>query len=87
MQPQIHTLGELKAAGYIHQTVKEEIRKNLITNLQNKTEAFTGIYGYQDTVIPDIQKAILSKHNILLLGLRGQAKTKIARQITALMDE
>ena len=78
-QPNIQTLGQLKAAGYKHQTVKEELRANLITCLQNKENPFEGIFGYDDTVIPDIEKAILSKHNILLLGLRGQAKTKIAR--------
>jgi magnesium chelatase subunit I len=83
----IKTLGELKAAGYTHKTVKEEIRANLLNSIQNKTNAFEGIYGYEDTVIPDVQKAILSQHNILLLGLRGQAKTRIARQLTQLMDE
>ena len=86
-QPNIQTLGQLKAAGYKHQTVKEELRANLITCLQNKENPFEGIFGYDDTVIPDIEKAILSKHNILLLGLRGQAKTKIARQLTNLMNE
>jgi magnesium chelatase subunit I len=87
MQPTIKTLGELKAAGYKHQSVKQELRDNLITQLQKKTNPFPGIFGYDETVIPDIQKAILSKHNILLLGLRGQAKTKIARQLTNLMHE
>jgi magnesium chelatase subunit I len=87
MQPNIKTLGELKAAGYKHQSVKQELRDNLITQLQKKTNPFPGIFGYDETVIPDIQKAILSKHNLLLLGLRGQAKTKIARQLTNLMHE
>jgi magnesium chelatase subunit I len=87
MQPTINTLGELKAAGYKHQTVKEELRSNLIKHLQTDENPFPGIFGYEDTVIPDIEKAILSKHNILLLGLRGQAKTKIARQLTNLMNE
>jgi magnesium chelatase subunit I len=87
MQPNIKTLGELKAAGYTHQTVKQELRDNLIQHLQADENPFPGIYGYSQTVIPDIEKAILSKHNILLLGLRGQAKTKIARQLTNLMNE
>ncbi len=87
MQPKIKTLGELKKAGYTHQTVKQEIRKNLVAALQEERNPFPGIFGYEDTVIPDIEKAILSQHNILLLGLRGQAKTKIARQLTQLMDE
>jgi magnesium chelatase subunit I len=85
--PTIKTLGELKASGYKHQTVKEELRKNLIQNLKDGVSSFEGIYGYEDSVIPDVEKAILSQHNILLLGLRGQAKTKIARLLTHLMDE
>ncbi len=87
MNNNITTLGALKAAGYKHKTIKEEVRLNLISKLQNKETTFPGIYGYDDTVIPDLEKALLSQHNILLLGLRGQAKTKIARQITNLLDE
>lgn len=83
----IRTLGELKKSGYKTRTVKQEIRENLIHGLKNKTALFTGIQGYEDTVIPEIQNALLAQHNILLLGLRGQAKTKIARQLTSLMDE
>ncbi|WP_235296225.1 AAA family ATPase [Portibacter marinus] len=83
----IKTLGALKKSGYVSRTLKEELRDNLITALQNGKEVFTGIRGFEDTVIPDIERAILSKHNILLLGLRGQAKTKIARLLVRLMDE
>jgi magnesium chelatase subunit I len=83
----INTIRELKGAGYKPKTIKEEIRQNLITKLQNKEETFTGIIGYEDTVIPDVERALLSKHNILFLGLRGQAKTRMARQMTALLDE
>ncbi len=86
-QPDIKTLGELKQKGYKHKSVKEEVRDNLIAHLQKNKNPFPGIFGFDDTVIPDIQKGLLSKHNILLLGLRGQAKTRIARQITNLMDE
>jgi magnesium chelatase subunit I len=83
----INTLGELKESGYQPKSIKEEIRQNLIKRLQAKEETFTGIVGYEDTVIPDVERALLSKHNILFLGLRGQAKTRMARQMTELLDE
>jgi magnesium chelatase subunit I len=83
----INTLGELKESGYQPKSIKEEIRTNLIKKLQNKEETFTGIIGYEDSVIPDVERALLSKHNILFLGLRGQAKTRMARQMTDLLDE
>ncbi|MGY4383705.1 magnesium chelatase subunit I [Pedobacter sp. UYP24] len=83
----IKTLGALKDAGYQSQTVKDELRKNLIKQLQNKEAGFEGILGYDETVIPELQTAILSRHNILLLGLRGQAKTRIARLMVNLLDE
>ncbi len=83
----IKTLGELKSSGYEPISIKEELRKNLIKNLQSKTNVFEGIWGYEDTVIPDIERAILAKHNINFLGLRGQAKTRIARTMTMLLDE
>ncbi|WP_026897053.1 sigma 54-interacting transcriptional regulator [Daejeonella oryzae] len=83
----IKTLAELKASGYKSRSVKEELRENLIIQLKNKEAGFEGIIGYEDTVIPDLQTAILSQHNILLLGLRGQAKTRIARLMINLLDE
>ncbi|HEY4875062.1 MAG TPA: sigma 54-interacting transcriptional regulator [Puia sp.] len=83
----IKTLGELKKAGYVRKTVKEEIRENLIKKLQNKEVTFPGIVGYEDSVIPDTERALLSRHNILFLGLRGQAKTRMARQMISLLDE
>lgn len=83
----INSLGELKAAGYKSKTVKEEIRANLIQKLQNGDGTFPGIVGYEDSVIPDTERAILSRHNILFLGLRGQAKTRMARQMIDLLDE
>jgi magnesium chelatase subunit I len=85
--PTIKTLGELKKSGYVSRSVKEELRENLITQLQKQEGGFEGIIGYEDTVIPDLQTAILSRHNILLLGLRGQAKTRIARLLINLLDE
>ena len=83
----IKTLGDLKASNYISLSVKDELRKNLIRQLQNKDAGFEGILGYDETVIPELQTAILSRHNILLLGLRGQAKTRIARLMVNLLDE
>jgi magnesium chelatase subunit I len=84
----IKTLGQLKQTDYRSRSVKEELRENLILQLQKKHEGgFEGIIGYEDTVIPDLQTAILSRHNILLLGLRGQAKTRIARLLINLLDE
>lgn len=84
---QIGTLGELRATGYTPRTVKEELRANLIARLQSGAPAFEGIYGYENTVIPDLQRAILARHNINLLGLRGQAKTRMARKMVGLLDD
>lgn len=86
-QPNIATLGALKQSGYVSKSIKDEIRDNLIGKLQNKQNPFPGILGYEDTVIPDTERALLSRHNILFLGLRGQAKTRMARQMTDLLDE
>ncbi len=83
----IKTLKELKESGYVSRSIKEELRENLIRELKNKNTVLEGIIGYENTVIPDLQTAILSKHNILLLGLRGQAKTRIARLMINLLDE
>lgn len=83
----IKTFGQLKNAGYKPRSIKEELRENLINILKKNINPFEGIVGYDETVIPDIQTAILSKHNLILLGLRGQAKTKIARLIVNLLDE
>src|SRR5713226_7874616 len=83
----IKTLGELKKAGYRNRSVKEEVRENLIKKLKNKEATFPGILGYEDSVIPDTERALLSRHNILFLGLRGQAKTRMARQMIDLLDE
>lgn len=83
----IHTLGELKAVGYRPKTIKQELRQNLIEKIRQKEEVFPGIWGYEDTVLPDVERAILSMHNINLLGLRGQAKTRIARMMVNLLDE
>ncbi len=84
---QLKTLGNLKQAGYTTKPIKVELRDNLIQHLQNHQNVFAGIWGYEDTVIPELERAILSLHHINLLGLRGQAKTRIARLMTRLLDE
>lgn len=81
------TLKELKDSGYVFKTIKEELRANLSRKLQNNENIFEGIIGFDDTVVPDIERAVLSRHNMLLLGLRGQAKTRIARMLVNLMDD
>ena len=83
----IKTLGELKVSGYKPRSIKEELRDNLIKKLRKGETVFERILGFDDTVLPDIERAILSRHNILLLGLRGQAKTRIARLLTTLLDD
>lgn len=85
--PNIATIGQLKAAGYVPKSIKEEVRQNLIARLRQKEATFPGILGYEDSVIPDTERALLSRHNILFLGLRGQAKTRMARQMVELLDE
>ncbi|MGY8923151.1 MAG: AAA family ATPase [Flavobacteriales bacterium] len=81
------TLGALKKSDYTPQTIQEEMAKNLRMKLKKGITTFDGLIGYENTVIPDIERAILSSHNINLLGLRGQAKTRLARQMTQLLDE
>ncbi|KAA3633771.1 MAG: magnesium chelatase, partial [Bacteroidetes bacterium] len=84
---QIKTLGDLKVSGYVSRSVKEEMRDNLIQKLRSGEPVFTGILGYEHSVIPQLERAILSGHNINFLGLRGQAKTKMARKLVELLDE
>ncbi len=84
---QLTTLGALRAAGYHPKPIKQELRDNLIARLQRRESPFPGIYGYEESVIPDLERAILSMHNINFLGLRGQAKTRMARMMTRLLDE
>jgi magnesium chelatase subunit I len=85
--PTISTLGQLKAQGYQSKKIKDELRDNLLQRMKEGEEVFVGIWGYEDSVIPELERAILSRHNINLLGLRGQAKTRLARQMTGLLDE
>jgi len=83
----IQTLGDLKASGYTSKHIKDELRSNLIQKIKKQENPFEGIHGFENTVIPELERAILSRHNINLLGLRGQAKTRIARNLITLLNE
>lgn len=83
----INTLDELKKAGYKSKSIKDELRENLREKIKKGEESFQGVWGYEDSVIPELERAILSRHNINLLGLRGQAKTRLARLMVNLLDE
>src|SRR5437588_4387333 len=83
----IQTLGDLRASTYRPRHVKQEVRDNLVRKLQAGETLFPGIIGYDETVIPQLVNAILSRHNFILLGLRGQAKSRILRALVDLLDE
>ncbi len=83
----ITTLGELKQSNYVSKSIKDELRDNLRNKIKAGEAAFEGVHGFENTVIPELERAILSRHNINLLGLRGQAKTRMARKMIELLDE
>jgi magnesium chelatase subunit I len=83
----IKTLGELVKSGYVSKSIKDELRENLREKIQSGKPVFEGVHGFENTVIPELERAILSRHNINLLGLRGQAKTRLARKMIELLDE
>jgi magnesium chelatase subunit I len=83
----IKTLAELKKSGWISRSIKDELRDNLRTKIKSGNPVFEGVHGFENTVIPELERAILSRHNINLLGLRGQAKTRLARKMIELLDE
>lgn len=83
----IKTLGELKKSGYVSKSIKDELRHNLREKIRSGKPVFEGVHGFENTVIPELERAILSRHNINLLGLRGQAKTRLARKMIELLDE
>ncbi len=86
-KPPIATLGALRDSGYVPRSIREELRTNLIAMLERKEPLFPEVVGYGDTVIPQVQRAILAGHSMNFLGLRGQAKTRMARGLTDLLDE
>src|SRR5580700_5240247 len=83
----IQTLGELKSAGYLTMPVRMEMRKNLLERLRSKEQILPGIVGYEETVIPEIENGVLAGHHMVFLGERGQAKSRIIRSLTGLLDE
>ncbi len=83
----LKTFGDLKKIGYQSKSIKDELRENLIKKIQDGETVFEGVWGYENSVIPELETAILSRHNINLLGLRGQAKTRLARMMVNLLDE
>src|SRR5436305_13256896 len=85
--PRPATVGQLKETGYQPSSVKDELRRNVIRKLKAGDELFSGIVGYRESVIPQVVNGILSKHDLLFLGLRGQAKTRILRMLPQLLDE
>src|SRR5229473_3261535 len=83
----IRTLGELKSAGFEVLPVRMEMRKNLLARLRSKEQILPGIVGYEETVIPEIENGVLAGHHMIFLGERGQAKSRIIRALTGLLDE
>src|SRR4029077_16497751 len=81
------TIGELRASGHRRETVKQEMRRNLLTRLRSGEPLLAGIVGYDDTVLPQLSNAIISGHDVILLGERGQAKSRIMRSLVSLLDE
>ena len=87
MKPPITTLGQLKASGWVSRSVKEEIRSNAVQRIRANEPLTASILGYDDTVMPQLQNALLAGHDIVFLGERGQGKTRIIRSLTGLLDE
>nr|WP_282101724.1 AAA family ATPase [Corynebacterium callunae] len=87
LPPNVSTLGELKATGYIHRPLRQEIRANLLAKLEKGEDPWPGLHGLQHTVIPQVERALIAGHDIVLLGERGQGKTRLLRSLTALLDE
>ncbi|HEX6498722.1 MAG TPA: sigma 54-interacting transcriptional regulator [Micromonosporaceae bacterium] len=81
------TAGDLRAAGHRYRTVKQELRENLLTRMRDGGERFPGVVGYQDTVLPEVERALLAGHDMVLLGERGQGKTRVIRSLVSLLDE
>src|SRR6266508_1061461 len=81
------TIAELRASGWVSRSVKEEIRANVIARIANRQPLFEGVLGYDDTVMPQLENALLAGHDVIFLGERGQAKTRLIRSLTGLLDE
>lgn len=81
------TVGELRGGGYQYKTVKQELRDNLLAKMREGQPRFPGVVGYEDTVLPEVERALLAGHDMVLLGERGQGKTRVMRSLVALLDE
>ncbi len=86
-RPELATLGQLRASGYVHRGTKTELRENLLTRLRAGEDAFPGMVGFDDTVLPEVEAALLAGHDLVLLGERGQGKTRLMRTLVGLLDE
>lgn len=86
-RPQIHTLGELRAAGYTSKTLREEMRTNLLAALAEGRDPWPGMHGLEQTVVPQLERAVIAGHDVVLLGERGQGKTRLLRTLVGLLDE
>ncbi len=85
--PAVKTLGELRASGHLFRSVKDEVRQNLLARLRAGADTFPGILGFDDTVRPHLERALIAGHDVILLGERGQGKTRLIRTLTGLLDE
>ena len=85
--PEVKTLGELRASGHAFRSVKDEVRQNLLARLRDGEDPFPGILGFDETVRPHLERALIAGHDVILLGERGQGKTRLIRTLTGLLDE
>ncbi len=85
--PKASTLGELRASGHVHRSVKQEIRDNLLARMRAGQDRFPGIVGFDQTVLPHVERALLAGHDVILLGERGQGKTRLIRTLATLLDD
>jgi len=85
--PSAANIRELKASGWVSRPVKEEMRRNAVARIMANQPLFEGVLGYEDTVMPQLENAILAGHDVIFLGERGQAKTRMIRSLTGLLDE
>jgi len=86
-KPDVHTLGELRATGYTSRTLRQELRENLLAELAAGRDPWPGVHGYESTVIPQLERALIAGHDVVLLGERGQGKTRLLRTLVGLLDE